>query len=56
MDKETDPLIRKTVSLPRSTWREVEEYRRGERAATESEVIRRLILEALRAYAKATRK
>jgi hypothetical protein len=52
MAKETDPLIRKTVSLQESVWQEIEGYRSYERIPVEAEAIRRLLLEALRAFAK----
>lgn len=50
MDKKPDPVIRKSISLRESLWREVEEYQKREiGAATLAEAVRRLISDALRA-------
>jgi hypothetical protein len=50
MDKKPDPIIRKSISLRESLWREVEEYQKREiGAATLAEAVRRLISDALRA-------
>lgn len=50
MDKKPNPVIRKSISLRESLWREVEEYQKREiGAATLAEAVRRLISDALRA-------
>lgn len=38
-----DPIVRKTVSLPASVWRQVEDYQFANRVKRETEAIRRLI-------------
>jgi hypothetical protein len=43
MEPESPPTPRKSVSLPVDLWRKVENFRFGNRIATESEAIRRLI-------------
>jgi hypothetical protein len=43
MNEPPDPVIRKTVSLPASTWREIEDYQFTVRIKRDSEAIRRLI-------------
>jgi metal-responsive CopG/Arc/MetJ family transcriptional regulator len=52
MTAETDPPLRKSVTLPESLWQEVLEFRHGERISTEAEALRRLIQEGLRAEAR----
>ena len=52
MQREPEPVARKTVALPRSVWDEVSEYRFTERIGTEAEALRRLLLVGLRQVAK----
>ena len=47
--KEPDPMIRKSVSLRRSVWEDIENYRRTERLGTEAEALRRLVQDRLKA-------
>ncbi len=50
MGKQTDdPIIRTSLSLRQSLWREIEEYRDRERIVTTADAVRRLLIEALRA-------
>jgi hypothetical protein len=50
MSKQTDdPIIRTSLSLRQSLWREIEEYRDRERIVTTADAVRRLLIEALRA-------
>ena len=43
MDDSADPAIRKTVSLPSSVWRKVEDFQFANRIKRDAEAIRRLI-------------
>jgi hypothetical protein len=52
MPDNVDPQIRKTVSLPVSVWRLVEDFRWGERVKYESEALDRLIRRGLAATAQ----
>lgn len=45
-----DPLVRKTVSLPASLWRKIEDAQFESRLKRESETVRRLIELGLAAY------
>ncbi len=50
MSKQTDdPIIRTSLSVRQSLWREIEEYRDRERIVTTADAVRRLLIEALRA-------
>lgn len=54
MSETNDPMVRKTVSLPGSVWRQIEDFQFGNRLKRETEAIRRLIdlgLEAASAQA-----
>lgn len=55
MEKDSDPIIRKTISLRESLWREIEAFQRREATATLAEAIRRLLSEALRAARRRAR-
>jgi hypothetical protein len=55
-EPEDDPVIRTSISLRQSLWRDVEDYARRVGAATTAEAVRRLLSEALRAAAKADKK
>lgn len=48
MEKDDDPVTRKSVSLPASMWDEIKKYGLQERIATDAEAIRRLLQYALR--------
>ena len=41
--EDTDPVIRKTVSLPSSLWRQIEDFQFENRVKRDAEAIRRLI-------------
>jgi hypothetical protein len=43
MADESEAAVRKTVSLPASFWKRVEDYRFGNRIRSETEAVRRLI-------------
>lgn len=43
MSESNDPIVRKTVSLPASVWRQIEDFQFGNRLKRETEAIRRLI-------------
>ena len=43
MAEQSDPVIRKTVSLPASLWKEIEDFQFAHRVKRDSEAIRRLI-------------
>lgn len=47
-----EPLARKSISLPESLWKEVEDFRFAERIGSEAEALRRLIQSGLRAETK----
>lgn len=49
MDAKSDPLVRKTVSLPTSMWKEIEDFQFANRVKRDSEAIRRLIEAGLKA-------
>ena len=49
MSDKPDPIIRKSISLRESLWREIEAFQRKEATATLAEAVRRLLSEALRA-------
>ena len=48
----SDAPIRKTVSLPTSVWKQIEDYQFGNRIKREAEAIRRLIELGLEAAKK----
>ena len=48
MTDDLDPLVRKSVSLRRSMWEEIEAYRASERLGSEAETVRRLLVEQLK--------
>jgi hypothetical protein len=48
-DNPEDPPIRKSMSLPKSMWDDIAEFRFAQRIGTEAEAIRRLIQSALKA-------
>ena len=52
MPEVADPVVRKTVSLPSSIWRQVEDYQFANRVKRETEAIRRLIELGLEAAKK----
>lgn len=54
-DAPTDPPVRKSVSLPKSMWDEIAEYRFTQRITTEAEAVRRLLQLALRGAGKRAR-
>jgi hypothetical protein len=43
MSEEPDPIIRKSVSLPTSLWRRIEDYQFAHRVKRDAEAIRQLI-------------
>ncbi|MTK13711.1 MAG: hypothetical protein F8N39_17085 [Clostridiaceae bacterium] len=43
MNEETDPITRKTVSLPASTWQRIEDFQFAHRIKRDAAAIRRLI-------------
>lgn len=47
VDDPSDPIIRKSISLRESLWREIEAFQRREATATLAEAVRRLLSEAL---------
>lgn len=47
-DTPPDPPVRKSVTLPKSMWDEMAEYRFTQRITTEAEAVRRLIQAALK--------
>lgn len=49
MPESPDPVIRKTVSLPASVWREIEDYQFEKRIKRDAEAVRRLIARGLEA-------
>jgi hypothetical protein len=49
---DTDPVIRKTVSLPTSVWRRIEDFQFENRVKRDAEAIRRLIELGLEAAKK----
>jgi hypothetical protein len=51
MVDQPDPVIRKTVSLPTSVWKEIEDFQFANRVKRDSEAIRRLIEAGLKAVA-----
>ena len=51
-----DPPLRKTVTLPRGMWSAIADFRFTERIGTETEAVRRLLLAALRALPKRTKR
>jgi hypothetical protein len=52
MPTSTDPAIRKTVSLPASVWKQVEDFQFSHRIKRETEAVRRLIQLGLAAAKK----
>jgi len=52
MSGATDPMIRKTISLPSSTWQRIEDYQFANRVKRDAEAIRRLIELGLEAASK----
>lgn len=53
MDEKADALVRKTVSLPASVWRQIEDFQFANRIKRDSQAIRHLIGLGLEAAAKA---
>jgi hypothetical protein len=49
MPDDADPIVRKTVSLPTSVWRRIEDFQFGNRVKRDTEAIRRLIELGLKA-------
>ncbi|WP_158295629.1 hypothetical protein [Crenalkalicoccus roseus] len=49
MSESADPVVRKTVSLPTSVWRQIEDYQFENRIKRDAEAIRRLIELGLKA-------
>jgi hypothetical protein len=43
MPKEQDPIIRKSVSVPESLWKRIDDYQFANRLKKESEAVRRLL-------------
>ena len=41
-----EPIVRKVVALPESTWALIEDFRYTERIPSEAEAVRRLLLQA----------
>lgn len=54
MADDTDPPIRKSVSLPTSLWAAISEYRFTERIDSEAETVRRLLRAGLEPQASET--
>jgi hypothetical protein len=52
MEDESEPDIRKTVALPSSWWREIEDFQFANRIKKDSVAVRLLIRHALDAVAK----
>jgi Arc/MetJ-type ribon-helix-helix transcriptional regulator len=52
MKKPDDPLVRKSVSLRKSVWDEIEAYKVAGRFASEAEAIRRLLSDRLKSEEK----
>jgi hypothetical protein len=52
MQASTDPAVRKTVSLPASVWKQVEDFQFSHRIKRETEAMRRLIQLGLAAAKK----
>ena len=46
--KPPEPVVRKSVTLPESLWREVTEYRTREQIGSEMETMRQLVRSGLR--------
>ena len=44
-----DPPERKSVTMPRSMWRDIAKIQAAERIATEAEALRRVVIAGLRA-------
>lgn len=44
-----DPPERKSVTMPRSMWRDIAKFQNDERIATEAEALRRVVVAGLRA-------
>jgi hypothetical protein len=55
-EEDADPMVRKTVSLRQSEWKNVELYKRHERLGSEAEAVRRLVHDQLKAVSDAARK
>ena len=49
MEQDKDPLVRKSVSLRKSVWDEIEAYKQEEKLGSEAEAVRRLVLDQLKA-------
>jgi hypothetical protein len=49
-----DPLVRKAITLPRSVWEHIADFRFAHRYNTEAEAVRQLILAGLTATARAS--
>jgi metal-responsive CopG/Arc/MetJ family transcriptional regulator len=43
MAEQSDPVVRKTVSLPESLWRRIEDFQFKHRVKRDAEAVRRLI-------------
>jgi hypothetical protein len=53
MSEIDDPVVRKTVSLPTSVWRQIEDFQFSHRIKRDAEAVRRLIALGLREAAEA---
>lgn len=51
MAEQPDPQVRKTVSLPASLWRQIEDYQFAKRVKRDAEAVRQLVLLGLKAAA-----
>ena len=56
MSDESDPIIRKSVSLPTSLWRRIEDYQFSHRVKRDAEAIRQLIELGLKAAEQSPKK
>jgi hypothetical protein len=52
----TDPPERKSVTMPRSMWRDIAKFQIEERIATEAEAHRRIVVAGLRALGSGEKK
>ncbi len=55
-ENETDPDERKSVTMPRSMWSDIDSYGAQERIKTQSEALRRIVQAGLRALMSARHK
>ncbi len=49
MEKQGDPIVRKTVSLPESVWLQIEDFQFANRIKRDTEAVRKLIELGLKA-------